>query len=271
MCPLMAAIDIVFVSAGAGTRVSVLDSLCIGRCNPLCFSELKTSSNFIMGNHTVPAELPFSVSFRNEHYYYGGLFLLTCQDFGRMFDHSFPACAFCCWSGDSTRTLIPLFMPGSVHSGSAGWDDCVRMFPDKLRVSSFPDRFPHYAWTAAYSVHSDLIGSNGVFRCNLPPAFLAEWPGSSTCHCGNTGVERTPNKSQHTKFTLEKKILPPLLPGFELVTFRSRFLYQRPALLPIKILAHTNKISRLPNIIIILVTEANTCFVWMLLPNCAGL
>ena len=36
------------------------------------------------------------------------------------------------------------------------------------------------------------------------------------------GVERTPNKSQHTKLTLGKKILPPLLPGFELATFRSR-------------------------------------------------
>ena len=42
------------------------------------------------------------------------------------------------------------------------------------------------------------------------------------CHCGNTGVKRTPNKSQHTKFTFEKKILPPLLPGLELATFRSR-------------------------------------------------
>ena len=61
-----------------------------------------------------------------------------------------------------------------------------------------------------------------VFRCNLPPALLAEWPGSFTCHCGNMGVKRTPNKSQHTQLTLEKKILPPLLPGFELATFRSR-------------------------------------------------
>ena len=42
------------------------------------------------------------------------------------------------------------------------------------------------------------------------------------CHYGNMGVEQTPNKSQHTKLTLEKKILPPLLPGFELATFRSR-------------------------------------------------
>ena len=36
---------------------------------------------------------------------------------------------------------------------------------------------------------------------------------SCTCHCGNTWMERTPNKSQHTNLTLEKKILPPLLPA----------------------------------------------------------
>ena len=30
------------------------------------------------------------------------------------------------------------------------------------------------------------------------------------CHCGNTGMERTPNKSQHTELTLEKIILMPL-------------------------------------------------------------
>ena len=70
-----------------------------------------------------------------------------------------------------------------------------------------------------------------VFRCNPPPALLAEWPGSFTCHCGNMGVERTPNKSQHTKLTLEKKMFPPLLPGFELTTFRSRVrcYYQHPS------------------------------------------
>ena len=35
-------------------------------------------------------------------------------------------------------------------------------------------------------------------------------------------MERTSNKSQRRKLTLEDKILPPLLPGFELATFRSR-------------------------------------------------
>ena len=31
-----------------------------------------------------------------------------------------------------------------------------------------------------------------VFRCNLSPMLLAQWLGSSTCCCGNTGVERIP-------------------------------------------------------------------------------
>ena len=47
----------------------------------------------------------------------------------------------------SLHTLIPLFMPGSVHSGSASWHNCGRMFPDK------------YARTAAQSAHSDFVGS----------------------------------------------------------------------------------------------------------------
>ena len=62
-----------------------------------------------------------------------------------------------------------------------------------------------------------------VLRCNLPPSLLAEWPESFTYHCGNSGIDyRTLNKSQHTKLTLERKILPLLLPGFELATFRWR-------------------------------------------------
>ena len=61
-----------------------------------------------------------------------------------------------------------------------------------------------------------------VFRCNLLPALSAEWPGSFTCYCGKTGMERTPNKSQHRMLTLEMKIPLPLLPELELATFRSR-------------------------------------------------
>ena len=51
---------------------------------------------------------------------------LTCEDFERMFDNSLPACAFLYFFlvEISLRTLFPLFRPGSVHSGSASWDDC---------------------------------------------------------------------------------------------------------------------------------------------------
>ena len=31
-----------------------------------------------------------------------------------------------------------------------------------------------------------------MFSCNLSPALLAQWPGSFTCYCGNTGEERIP-------------------------------------------------------------------------------
>ena len=41
------------------------------------------------------------------------------------------------------------------------------------------------------------------------------------CQCGNMRAERTRNKSQHTNLTLEKKILPLLVSGFELTNFRS--------------------------------------------------
>ena len=61
-----------------------------------------------------------------------------------------------------------------------------------------------------------------MFSCNLPPALLAEWPGFFTCYCGNTGVERNRNKSQHRRSTLEKKILPPFQQGFEPATFQTR-------------------------------------------------
>ena len=55
-------------------------------------------------------------------------FSSLCEYFGRMFDHSFPACAylfiyFSFLEEISSYTLISLFVPGSVHSGSASWDD----------------------------------------------------------------------------------------------------------------------------------------------------
>ena len=57
------------------------------------------------------------------------------------------------------------------------------------------------------------------------------------------GVERTPNKSQHTKLTLEKKILPPLLPGFELATFRSRLRRSNQQAIPVTLQCNVTLLS----------------------------
>ena len=95
---------------------------------------------------------------------YGGFFL-ACEDVRKMFSTSFPACAFFFFKVEiSSWTLIPLFRPGPLHSGSVSWDDCDWVFPDKLRVSSFPDRLRHYARTAAQSAHSDFVGCR-VYAC----------------------------------------------------------------------------------------------------------
>ena len=96
--------------------------------------------------------------------------------------------------------------------------------PDELRVSSFPNRFQRYAWTTALSARSDFVGSR-VYECLSVTCHLHFWQnyrGLLRATAVPRGVERTQNQSHHTKLTLEKKILPPLLPGFELATFRLR-------------------------------------------------
>ena len=55
-------------------------------------------------------------SLTNNLYFGGGGFFLTCEDFGRMFSNSFPACAFFFFF--KVDKLIPLFRSGSVRSGS---------------------------------------------------------------------------------------------------------------------------------------------------------
>ena len=78
------------------------------------------------------------------------------------------------WVETSSRKLIPLSRPGSVHSGSASWDDYGWVFPDKLPVSSFPGSFPHYAWTVAQSSHSGFVGSR-VYACLGVTCHLHFW------------------------------------------------------------------------------------------------
>ena len=60
-----------------------------------------------------------------------------------------------------------------------------------------------------------------MFRCNLPPALLAEYRGLLRATAVTRSRTDTEYESAHD-VTLEKKCLPTLLPGLELATFRSR-------------------------------------------------
>ena len=69
------------------------------------------------------------------------------------------------------HTLIPPFRPGRVHCGSASWDNCGWVLPDKLRVSLFPGRFPHYAcgivsplWLCFMEISGEPNGGGGGTR-----------------------------------------------------------------------------------------------------------
>ena len=103
-------------------------------------------------------------------------FFLACKDFGRTFNPSFPICGvwLLFFMEISSRTQIPFFMPGSVHSGSMSWDDCGQMFLDKLHISLFLDRCPNYAWTATKSAHSDFVGPR-VYVCLGVTCHLHFW------------------------------------------------------------------------------------------------
>ena len=82
-----------------------------------------------------------------------------------------------------------------------------RVLPDELRVSSFPDRFPHFICTAAQSALSGFVWSR-VYACLGGTCHLHFWQndrGLLRATAVTRGCERTPSKSQHTKLTLEKK------------------------------------------------------------------
>ena len=143
-----------------------------------------------------------------------------------MFANSFPACAFFFFFQVeiSSRTRIPLCTPGSFHGGSASRDDCDRVFPDELRVSSFLDRFPHCGWTAAWSAHSDFVASR-MYAClgvTCHPQFWQSDRDLLRATAVTRGWIGHRIRVSTRKLTLEKKILPPPLPVFELETFRLR-------------------------------------------------
>ena len=60
---------------------------------------------------------------------------------------------------------------------------------DELHVSSFPDRFPYYACTAAQSAH--FIGSR-VYACLGVTCHLHFWQNDRVAHKVNSGEENSP-------------------------------------------------------------------------------
>ena len=104
--------------------------------------------------------------------------------FWRMFDYSFPAYTFFFFKVEiSLRTLIPLFMPGLVHRGSASWDGSWQSVPCLVHVFSallllcsctHGDLLPNSAvlcscyffdtfWNV--SVHTQMVIKVGHHRC----------------------------------------------------------------------------------------------------------
>ena len=95
-----------------------------------------------------------------------------------MSDHTLLQCMFFI---HGSGVLIALF--GCCMAG-ATWNCC------HLGASSVYTIQP--CTSLQYHFIQSHIGRVCVFSCNLPPALLAEWPGSFMCYCGNTGVEWIP-------------------------------------------------------------------------------
>ena len=124
----------------------------------------------------------------------------------------------------SSHASIPLFVPGSVHLGSASWDDCGQMYPEELHVSCFwqvPTLCPDSGIVS--SLRPCWVKGTYIRVCLVVTCYLHFWQNDWGLLCATVvRLEQTPNKSQHTKVTLEKKILLSLLPGFELAIFNHK-------------------------------------------------
>ena len=79
--------------------------------------------------------------------------------------------------------------------------NCVR--------ARFPDVFSHYAWTDLNSQPTPTSLSQNVYAC------LQNDRGLFCATAVTRGENTYRSKSQHRKLGLEKKILPPSLPGNE--------------------------------------------------------
>ena len=111
----------------------------------------------------------------------GGGFFLTSENSEGRFKDSFPARTSCFLTlfffkvEISSHTPIPLYGPGSIHSGSASWDDCEQVFPDDLHVSPFSGQASTLCLNSIISpLRHHWVKRFCMLRCYLTPALLAE-------------------------------------------------------------------------------------------------
>ena len=124
-----------------------------------------------------------------------------------------PTLFFFFWVAISLRTVIPLFWPCSIHSGSSSRDDCVPWRVECELVSLIGSN----TVTGQQSAHSDFVGWR-VYACVGVTCQLYFWQndrGLLRVTAVTRGCNRHRNDSQHRKLTLERKFLPPSLLGLE--------------------------------------------------------
>ena len=103
------------------------------------------------------------------------------------------SCGMWFWMSDCILFFTALI---DIH-GSGVWQRglvVAWLVPRETAAASAHVLYTPYSHKPVYGVTSFKDTSVGCMcvSCNLPPALLAEWPGSFTCYCGNTGVERIP-------------------------------------------------------------------------------
>ena len=100
---------------------------------------------------------------------------LCLRGFWENADHSFPASAFSMFSFKAeirSCTLIPLFMPGSAHSGSANWYDS-----QNWQLNSIKQTKTTTTTTKSRGWHqlADHWKSDCVHVCNIQPCAKSHW------------------------------------------------------------------------------------------------
>ena len=90
------------------------------------------------------------------------------------------------WGSTWVTSFIARFL--NIHrSGALAWLVSHETATVSAQILCTP-----YNHVPCHFMQSHIRNGVCVFRCNLPSALLAEWPGSFTCYCGNTEVELIP-------------------------------------------------------------------------------